>query len=425
MIPRTQYQKEVAAVGFNLSAEPPKQVVEWARRNTINHYAYRLRSGKAVCLDCGHEFVFDKVGGEICCPHCHAKLEVQTTTKSTFKDKSYFSYLTTVNGLQVVRSYRLDAVFHKGKMPKYEMYEICRHFINDKGKVEVIGVPRAMGHYLDSFALYSGELDLRNDNDCYRYVASCFLAPYRHTSPVVRKHGFKGNCGSCGVVDLLQAILSNPIYETMIKNGDLNVLSHFVACGYHTVDDYWAEYKVAHRNHYKFTDVQMWCDMINALRYCERDTHNPHFICPDNLQTAHDYWIDKANTKRSQKKRKEERERARVAQAHFNEVKSKFFGLTITDGLINIGVVDKVDDFYRLGDDMHICLGRMRYYEKDSSLILLARAGNEIKEVIELSLDTLKVIQSRSYCNQPSEYHDRIVKLLEDNVKVVAQRKAA
>lgn len=65
------------------------------------------------------------------------------------------------------------------------------------------------------------------------------------------------------------------------------------------------------------------------------------------------------------------------------------------------------------------------HFEKDSSLILLAKTGNEIQEVIELSLDTLKVIQSRSYCNKPSQYHDHIVQLMESNVGVVAKRKAA
>lgn len=429
---RTRFEKEAVKLYATLPSVPPKRILDWAKKNVVNHYAYKLKHGKAVCLDCGCGFDYDKADGTTRCPHCHAKVEVETTTKRTYEDKSYFSYVTTVQGVQLVRSFRLDATFRKGKEAEYELYEICSHFINDNGKVAMISVPKTMGCYVDSFALYSGELSLHQDSYAYRYVASCNIAPYRCVTPAIRQRGYKPGVNIHDVTLLFQMILTDSKYETMLKNDDIDLLNHFLAHGRHSIGDYWSEYKVAHRHHYKITDANMWCDTVDALRRCHCDTHNPHYICPEDLHAAHDHWAGrvqqiyrKEQEIREKEAREKQRELAKAAQSHFEEIKSKYFGLTISENSINISVVDRVDDFYQLGQDMHICLGQMRYYEKDSSLILLAKVDNKIQEVIELSLDNFKVLQSRSYCNKPSEYHDQIVSLMERNVGQVARLKSA
>lgn len=40
-------------------------------------------------------------------------------------------------------------------------------------------------------------------------------------------------------------------------------------------------------------------------------------------------------------------------------------------------------------------------------------------------MQTLKVVQSRGVCNSNTEYHDRIIKLVEDNAEQIRQRMKA
>ena len=40
-------------------------------------------------------------------------------------------------------------------------------------------------------------------------------------------------------------------------------------------------------------------------------------------------------------------------------------------------------------------------------------------------MQTQKVVQSRGVCNQNTEYHDRIIKLVEDNAEQIRKRMEA
>ena len=46
-------------------------------------------------------------------------------------------------------------------------------------------------------------------------------------------------------------------------------------------------------------------------------------------------------------------------------------------------------------------------------------------ETIEVSLKTLEVVQCRGLCNENTEYHDRIVNLVNSNVNLIRQRMEA
>lgn len=65
---------------------------------------------------------------------------------------------------------------------------------------------------------------------------------------------------------------------------------------------------------------------------------------------------------------------------------------------------------------MHHCVFSASYYNIPDSVILSARDkdGRRI-ETIEFSLTQGKVVQSRGVCNQNTEFHDRIVSLVNDN----------
>lgn len=65
---------------------------------------------------------------------------------------------------------------------------------------------------------------------------------------------------------------------------------------------------------------------------------------------------------------------------------------------------------------MKHCVFQCKYYAKPDSIILSAHdhSGTRI-ETVEFSISQGKVIQSRGVCNSNTEYHDRIIKLVNDN----------
>ena len=46
-------------------------------------------------------------------------------------------------------------------------------------------------------------------------------------------------------------------------------------------------------------------------------------------------------------------------------------------------------------------------------------------ETVEVSLTTFKVVQSRGVCNSNTEYHDRIISLVESNAELIRKRMSA
>ena len=91
-----------------------------------------------------------------------------------------------------------------------------------------------------------------------------------------------------------------------------------------------------------------------------------------------------------------------------------------SDSLICIKVIESVKEMEEEGRIMHHCVGG--YHNKANSLILSATIDGKRIETIEVSLKTLKVVQSRGVCNSNTEYHDRIIRLVEDNAGLIRQR---
>ena len=60
-----------------------------------------------------------------------------------------------------------------------------------------------------------------------------------------------------------------------------------------------------------------------------------------------------------------------------------------------------------------------------ASLIFSATKDGERIETIEVSLETMKVVQSRGVCNKNTEYHEQIVNLVNANRRLISQRMKA
>ena len=111
------------------------------------------------------------------------------------------------------------------------------------------------------------------------------------------------------------------------------------------------------------------------------------------------------------------RMKAKAQEADFYKNKSCFFGIVICDNDIEISVLDSLEAYQAEGKKMKHCVFKCEYYAKSDSIILSAhdRQGNRQG----------KVIQSRGVCNSNTEYHDRIVKLVNDNAHRFLEARAS
>ncbi|WP_297178075.1 PcfJ domain-containing protein [uncultured Porphyromonas sp.] len=76
------------------------------------------------------------------------------------------------------------------------------------------------------------------------------------------------------------------------------------------------------------------------------------------------------------------------------------------------------------GQALHHCVFTNEYHLKEKSLILSASIDGKPIETIELSSETMKVIQCRGLMNQDTEYHERIIELVHQNMKQIQSRVA-
>ena len=106
-------------------------------------------------------------------------------------------------------------------------------------------------------------------------------------------------------------------------------------------DLYWNTYKIVLRNGYHIADISLWIDYIRLLERCGKDIHNAHYVCPLDLKAEHDRYQERARIIQEREEREEQRKKAKENEERFRELKSKFFGLSFTDGLIVVSVLDR------------------------------------------------------------------------------------
>ena len=181
--------------------------------------------------------------------------------------------------------------------------------------------------------------------------------------------------------------------------------------------------KICIRNGYTIPDGSLWCDTIDLLRHFGKDIRQPKYVCPTDLKALHDKLAAKRQEQLQRERTAEEREQAIKDEKKFLKEKGMFFGLVFADELISVKVIESVEEMILEGKAMHHCVGT--YYKRADSLILSATIDGKRIETIEVSLKTLQVVQSRGACNANTEYHDRIINLVNSNINLIRQRMKA
>ena len=421
MKPRNKFEQAVLAQSKYLRPITKTQT-QWAFRECIEHYAYRLPKGKSTCMDCGHSWQMIEPTEHCTCPQCGAGLEVITTRARKLKQRQYFTVLTTSGGYQVLRMYLLIAGMEKGSQATSSVMEIGQYWWDECGRQSIVAVQRTMGHYIDSFAYYL-PMAIRRDSEAYRLVARCPLYPEVKLSDTLKRNGFEGKYYGIAPSSLIPALLTDSRAETLLKAGRTEHLAYFLSYP-RNWDAYWPAYKITLRRGYNITDIALWCDYVDMLGRLGKDTHNAYFVCPEDLQEAHDTAQRKLQAQRDKEAEAQRRQKAIENEERFRALKAPFFGIAFTDGTIEVRVLESVAEYIEEGKALHHCVFTNEYYLKEQSLILSARIEGKRIETIEVSLETMQVIQCRGLQNKNTEYHERIIELVHRNIKEIQSRVA-
>ncbi|ERJ83355.1 hypothetical protein HMPREF1989_02037, partial [Porphyromonas gingivalis F0566] len=385
MKPRNKFEKAVLAESKHLRPITKTQS-KWAFRECIDHFAYRLPKGRTTCMDCGHSWTMEKTTEHCTCPHCRAKLQVRTTFERKIRKKQYFTILTACGEYQVLRMFLLSAEMEKGCKATSYVIEIGQYWWNAQGRKTIVAVQRVLGRYIDTFS-YCSPMAVRNDNEAYRHISYSQIYPKFKATDTLRRNGFRDDFHDIAPTVLIPALLSDSRSETLIKAGKTEHLKYFLDNS-RAFDACWQSYKIAVRNGYDIEDISIWCDYVDMLCRLGKDIHSPKYVCPTDLHREHDLRQNELRRQREKEEKEKKRKKAMEDEKRFHELKSKFFGISFTDGTIQVHVLESVQEHLDEGTAMHHCVFDSAYYLKENSLILSATIGGRRIETIEVNLDT-------------------------------------
>lgn len=330
--------------------------------------------------------------------------------------------------------FQVGGVFKVGEEPKAWTIEVFQKWIDPKGKTAIISrLRQPLSIYVDAWVL-SKDMDLRNENFAHSVLPQYTLGRMS-LIPELKRNGYKGDLHGMSASTLFPLLLSDPKFETLMKAEQWELMRYFAKSDYY-LEKFWPSVRIAIRNRYHVKEADLWCDMLNILSRLEKDTRNPLLICPDNVLEAHNKWdkMLKAKQERERARRMRERmqeqeqryindkKKAKEDEAAYQEAKKRFFDLEISDHEITIRPLKSVSEFIDEAATLHHCCFSNRYFEREQSLILHAVIGGLPIETIEIDLKSMKIVQCRAKFNGTSDYHDRIVNLMNANLHEVAKR---
>ena len=285
------------------------------------------------------------------------------------------------------------------------------------------------------FMRYDGwvESDPMKPKRFSRYVGYSYLGDMRYCPaseckvrsllPIFKRNGIKTSIhGLSCPYPLFKSLLKMPRIETLWKLGQYQLVNYFYLSNPLT-NEVWQSIRVALRHGYCFENYQQirdWCDMIGMMNRCGADTHNPQLICPADLKAAHDHWMQADYRLRRIRQAEEERKSVEAYEPTFHKNREMFLDMVLTDGEIAVKVIPTAKAIIEEGIAMHHCVGG--YYNRPDSLILSATIAGKRVETIEVNLKSYTLVQSRGLLNSSTEYHDRIVALVEQHMSDIRKR---
>lgn len=347
------------------------------------------------------------------------------TTKERTYEKTMYRYFVISSRVKDWQACRFFQIRKKRQL--YEVIEPIRLWFNADGHMEVEAMNRfCMSGRIDSW-LVDSDLSLKSAPASYNdYTQMLSISASKVTSmlPILKRNGLKGSFHNMQPRDVMEGLLKNNMFETLWKCKQyslLRALAYDWNVGYDDADKM-AAVKVVLHHCYNVTDGKMWLDMIDMLKRAQKDIRNPKFVCPDDLENAHDEAMNLFHKYEERHRKIAERKKLledKKTVKKYEVARKCFMDLKLTDGTIVIQVLPTVNAVMKEGEAMHHCVFAAGYYKRLDSLLLTAKVNDERAETIEIDLKRYELVQSRGVCNQNSKYHDKIVRLVNEKMDVI------
>ncbi len=321
----------------------------------------------------------------------------------------------------MIRNFELFAYYKEGEVPHYFIWEVLQHWILPDGKREVVARTHNMGS-----EYWCGDLEIRQKTTgSYYYNRLNEVYPYKYHpdstfKPEYRKYGIDHNLEGLTFLNAIKLLPESPMAETLLKAKQYSLLGH-LNNNYSSTYRYWPSIKICLRNKYFVKHVRYYIDYLELLDHFGKDLRNAHYVCPKNLKKEHNLLVAKRKRQRDREQAASRREKLLKDEKVFEKLKKAMFaGIVFSDGIIKVKVLESVKEYIEEGDALHHCVAS--YALKEDSLIFSAWIRGKRIETIEVSLKQLKVVQCRGLQNHNTEYHDRIISLVNKNMHLIKER---
>lgn len=427
------------------------QVGEDAMRFLADPFGFAVcykKSGKRAeqnntywCTDCGAEFslsevkdfnknpeyLTDKYGFPTktkykyigTCPHCGRPLMIEDWhyKQRTFKD--VVAVPATMGDWSIFRYFSITTHCKPKNKPEILIEDIgatwqigqnVYHYVAQKGGM-------FYGRWWKSDTRHfandgADEERVCHDTEHYDYPAFSLDAELAKRGIDLKNlHGVK-------LTRLIVAMDEIPHYETLWKQGHWEIAKYFG----NDLPRYWSQIRIALKHGYEITpqNIIEWRDLVTMLRECGKDDHSPKYLCPADLNLAHQKLIKERD------KTKWEREFARIGKKKCEEFEkriARYLDIDIHNEDITIKVLPSIKSFFDEGTHLGHCVFRCGYYNKPNSLILSAREGSKRWETIEVDLQKFQILQCYGYGDKYTERHQEIIDLVMSNMWQIKERR--
>lgn len=401
----------------------------WVWRSLFKNEAHATKKGEGWCSNCGEVFECSIDAGNMRCPNCGEALPVIHSQQTTANEKFYVTSLCRIEEWQVVRHFIAEKRVRKGLLLRKRIVEVCQEWINENGKRVINALPlNGLSMYYDAWNL-GAKLGIKNEyRGCYKpnpYRIFAPIIPGGSILPRLRRNGYTRRCDMIPVGELMQQLLTNNNIETLIKQGQYDVIKFLYNTHYGKYMEIRQSVNICTRQGYTIKDAQLWVDYLELLRYFGKDILSPRYICPQSLKAEHDrLYRKKAGLEwEAQERRRLAEQRQRSAD--YKKRIADYVGIVLDARGLHARVLKDVEDFYNEGEAMNHCVYANEYDKKESSLIFSVR-NDSGKRVATVEYDIYKqaVVQCRAKNNsRPKRYED----ILEMFKKIILNddRKAA
>lgn len=439
----TLFHKECDKINNRLHDYPGKtESMRLYRKLYQPGVATRMYRRKKIyfCTECGCEVQWR---GQKQCPQCGvrwANKQVATISRPTHEERDAVIF-QAVGGIQLTRYYRVERRVRFGAPVTINVWEIMRFFYAQNGqRIMYQRAVNGLSHYWDSFSRW-GRLYYRKEAS----PASMGYGAFMRANLTVSYWGVRSLTKQWSYKNVKQLLddyngdtsairlIAYPYAETMLKCGQSELFGNFVRNGERLPRRAENSVNLCIRHKYTIDNPTLWLDTIKLLTYLGYDTHNPKYVCPDNLGELHDKLVKRKlrveEAKRAERARRYAEQMARMnAEAakraaemaqHWTEHFGKMLSIDIKGKDIEIRPLQSIEEFKEEGAHMHHCVYACEYYNyysHPSSLILTARDGNNKRlATIEYDMRINEVVQCRAACNEVPPRKAEIEQLISEN----------